>query len=189
VAAARRRERDGGVSAGEPEDDLLVIEYAAEPMRGDIFRKMGVHRIGDAYIPYVNLYERNWIVNDGEPLLLTHEDHLADQALLNDFPYLDMARRAFELCHIEYGRLDFGLVGGMPQVYEINFNPHLRRMISKKTDPDPVRRANMNWVDGEKIRALHALDGAGRGIAPTLNLPELLRFRLMPWRNYAPERY
>ncbi len=184
-----RAEIDRLVGEGEPEDDLLIIEYAAEPMRDDVFRKMGVYRIGDAYIPYVNLYQRNWIVDDGEPLLLTHEEHVADKALLANFPWLEMARRAYELCHIEYGRLDFGLVGGEPQVYEINFNPHLRRMITKKTDPNPVRRENMNTVDAMKIAALHAIDSHGRGSAPTLNLNELLRFRLMPWRNYAPERY
>ena len=89
------------VGLGEPEDDLLVIEYAAEPMRDDVFRKLGVYRIGDAYVPYVNLYQRNWVVDDGEALLLTHEEHLADQAMLADFPCMDVARRAFELCHIE----------------------------------------------------------------------------------------
>ncbi len=186
---ALRAEIDRLVGEGEPEDDLLIIEYATEPFRDDIFRKMGVYRIGDAYIPYVSLYQRNWIVDDGEARLLTHEEHEREREELHNYPYLDVARRAFELCHIDYGRLDFGLVGGVPQIFEINFNPHLQRMIGPETDPDLVRRENMNWVDGEKVRALHAIDGNGRGSARTLELPELVRFRMMPWRNYAPERY
>lgn len=177
------------VAEGEPEDDLLVIEYAAEPMRDDLFCKLGVYRFGDRYVPYANMYERTWIINTGEPHHLTREEHLADQRQLADYPYLEVARQAFELCHIEYGRLDFGLVGGRPQIYEINFNPHLKNIVNARTDPDPVRRANLDWVDAQKIKALHAIDGTGRGWARTLALPELRRFRLMPWRNYAPERY
>jgi hypothetical protein len=187
--AELRAEIDRQVAAGEPEDDLLVIEYAADPMRDDVYAKQGVYRFGHIYVPYATMYERNWLINKGEPGLLTQAEHERDRDMLANYPYFDLARRAFELCHIEYGRLDFGMVGGEPQIYEINFNPHLKNIVGTKTDPNPVRRENLNKVDAMKIAALHAIDSHGRGSAPTLNLNELLRFRLMPWRNYAPERY
>ena len=48
-------------------------------------------------------------------------------------------RPAFEIGGIEFGRADFGLVDGRPQVYEINTNPTIAT-IRKHPVPDPHRR-------------------------------------------------
>jgi hypothetical protein len=40
-------------------------------------------------------------------------------------PHAAWLRRVFEVARIEYGRVDYGVSGGVPQVWEINLTPTL----------------------------------------------------------------
>jgi len=42
---------------------------------------------------------------------------------MNEILFEPEVRRAFEMSNIEYGRVDYGIVDGKPQFYEINTNP------------------------------------------------------------------
>jgi len=44
---------------------------------------------------------------------------------LRENPHAEWARQVFEMAHIEYGRLDYGVRNGQPQAWEINFTPAL----------------------------------------------------------------
>ena len=41
-------------------------------------------------------------------------------------PFAEALRPVFEIAGVDYGRVDFGLVGGRPQIYEINTNPDIK---------------------------------------------------------------
>jgi hypothetical protein len=45
--------------------------------------------------------------------------------IVRDNPFGPALAPVFELAACEYGELNFGLVGGRPQTYEINLNPDL----------------------------------------------------------------
>ena len=53
------------------------------------------------------------------------------------------SRRVFDLAGIDYGRIDYGVAGGVPQVWEINLNATLGRAEgqSRHTKLDPALKA------------------------------------------------
>ena len=53
---------DTAVAAGTPRENLLVIEYAAEPVKPGVFRKLAAFRIGDAIIPHISVHDTVWLV-------------------------------------------------------------------------------------------------------------------------------
>lgn len=187
--AALDTELDRLITAGEPPEDLLIIEYCAEQWRPGLFRRLAMLRLDDRLVPRAVLVNDSWMVKRPNDIALSAEENAWDRAQILDNPYAETLRRAFDLAHIDYGRADFSLVDGQPQIYEINFNPDLRIRWDDETSPDPLREANFELSDRLGFEALNALDQQGKGSIPTLMTEELTAFRLRFWRNYAPQRY
>ena len=100
----------------------------------------------------------------------------------------EVARKAFEIANIEYGRADIGIVAGRPQIYEINFNPDVRSQQERPNDNPTLSRL---WDRSDSLfyAALGEADTAASGTRPSVSSAELTAFRLRFWRNYAPQRY
>jgi hypothetical protein len=116
---------ESAVAAGAPVSSLLLIEYAAEPVRPGLFRKLSVFRIGDAYFGATCVHDDKWLVKYGTVGIAPAELYEDELRIVRDNPFGAALKPAFELAAIEYGRADFGLVGGKVQIYEINSNPHI----------------------------------------------------------------
>jgi hypothetical protein len=61
----------------------------------------------------------------------------------------------FDLAGIEFGRADFGLVGGQVQLYEINTNPTIA---SVAEHPSADRVESLHQVRRNLFAALQAID-------------------------------
>lgn len=144
------------VDEGYPLATLLVVEYAAEPVRPGLFRKFSVFRIGDRLIGYTCVHDDQWVVKQGKPGIAPPELYDEEYECVRDNPYADAVRPAFELAGIEYGRMDFGIVEGRPQIYEINTNPELKL----RPSPSPVPRRNESYdlFRRNYLEALKAID-------------------------------
>jgi hypothetical protein len=114
------------VAAGAPVTGLLLVEYAAEPVRPGLFRKLSVFRIGDACFGANCVHEDTWLVKHGTVGIAPPELYEDELRIVRDNPFEAVLKPVFELATIEYGRADFGIVGGKPQIYEINSNPHIQ---------------------------------------------------------------
>jgi hypothetical protein len=121
-----RRGITTAISVGIPITSLLLVEYAAEPVSPGLFRKLSIFRIGDAYVSTTCVHEDNWIAKNGTVGIATPELYKDELRIVRENPFERPLRPVFELANIEYGRVDFGLVGGKPQIYEINSNPHVK---------------------------------------------------------------
>jgi hypothetical protein len=75
--------------------------------------------------------------------------------IVQDNPYGSAVTKAFEIAGIEYGRVDFGIVGGEPQIYEINTNPH-HKLGSEH--PSPVRVESSRLFARNFLGALKGID-------------------------------
>ena len=179
------------IAEGEPPEDLLITEMRPEMLHGNIYVHRQVHRIAETYFISYLTYDTHWLNQAGKPNLpgIGLAEHQAEHEFMRSTEYLPTIRKAFELAHIEYGRADFAIVDGRPQFYEINFNPWMGLSDDKRADDHPLRLENRHYSDKQRIAALHAIDSNAKGSAPTIEDKDLVRFRLMPWRNYAPERY
>ncbi|RYE08352.1 MAG: hypothetical protein EOP22_13770 [Hyphomicrobiales bacterium] len=176
------------IAAGEAAEDLIIIEYCAEEAAPGIFIKQSEYRVGDRYVPNGSQFSAGWYVKRSTHIEVPESYHHADTALIAANPYADVAARAFAIAGIEYGRADIGMVGGRPQIYEINFNPELTTQ-RERPRPHPMHSANWDRSDDLLFEAMHAIDTKGKGSVGTIGNAELLQFRLRFWRNYAPQRY
>ncbi len=126
------------VKEGWPVSNLLTVEYCAEPVRPGLFRKLSAFRIGDRLLGYTCVHDDQWLVKYGKPGIAPPELYDEEYDLVANTPYSETLLRVFEIAGIEYGRVDFGLVDGRPQIYEINTNPDLKL----RPEPGPVARRN-----------------------------------------------
>ena len=57
---------DGLVTQGYPLADLMVVEFRAEPIHGDTYRKLNVYRVGEQLVTAPSVHERSWTAKYGE---------------------------------------------------------------------------------------------------------------------------
>ena len=148
---------------GRPLRGLLVVEYAAEPGPGGVWRKTGTYRIGGHYSLNSHLLSDNWVIKQYVPSIATDALQREEQAavIANDVP--EAVRRAFDIAGIEWGRADHATYRGRDVIYEINTNPSA---LTAERHGFPIRAESkriafartwgylreMDWGDGTVIR-------------------------------------
>lgn len=114
---------------GIPLAGKLVIEYAGQEVSPGVWQRFATYRVGDRLIAHHNVVDFRWAAKDvqdkqrllAHPMLATFVEN--ERRFVVGNLYEDALRRAFELAGIDYGRADFSLVDGHPQIFEINTNP------------------------------------------------------------------
>jgi len=149
---------DMAVAGGTPAENLLVVEFAAEPVRPGVYRKLSAYRIGPAIVPHVCVHDTSWLVKYGKLGVAGEELYREELAFLQTNPFADHLRMAFDLADIEYGRADFGFYRGRIQVYEINTNPALEPPLPH---PSAVRVESVRLAWEKFLQALRAIDSPG----------------------------
>lgn len=107
-------------------DELLVIEFSDTGDAHGVFRKYSAYRVGDRVMPRCLECSREWMVK-WEYRILDDERSREESCYLETNPHEAWIRDVFESAHIEYGRIDYGVLDGTPQVWEINTNPTIGR--------------------------------------------------------------
>ncbi len=142
-------------AAGHALGRLVVIEYCAEPVAPGLFRRYGAYRIGNRiHLDHV-VTEDNWNVKWGRQGLVGEETYREDDKAVRDNMLAETLGTTFDIAGIAYGRADFGLVGGRPQIYEINTNPTVGRLADH---PSPTRMATMRFAHERFAEYLRAID-------------------------------
>lgn len=106
--------------------DLIVAGYCDTSDSSGIFRLYCASIVGDEIIPQVIVHNRNWITK-WEGRLVDEEKAREQLNYVESNPHAAWLKETFQLAGINYGRIDYGLVNGMPQVWEINTNPTIVR--------------------------------------------------------------
>ena len=140
---------------GYPASDLMVVEYCAQPSDSGIFRKLAAYRVGDRIVPTLAAHERHWVSKYGTEGIAGQALYDEEYRIMQENPYEDVLMQAFELGNIEYGRVDFGLVDGRVEVYEINTNP---TVLFPDEHPFPVRLQSGDLSKKLYRQALAAID-------------------------------
>jgi hypothetical protein len=102
---------------------LLVVEHCDTRDNDGIYRKYGVMKIGDELIPRHIYFSRNWMQKKSD--IVTEVEIAEERAFIEDFPHREELAKIYQLAGIEYGRIDYGILNGRLQVWEINTNPNL----------------------------------------------------------------
>lgn len=118
-------------AAGKLDDDLMIVEYCNEPDSRGLYRYYGAYCIDGVVIPQFLMFSKLWMVK--RTTVELDDDLLAQEhAFVRDNPYAKKIRRVFRLANIDYGRIDYNIVDGRFQVYEINTNPNLYSLADER---------------------------------------------------------
>ena len=120
-AAALEPAVSGAIAAGAPAEDLLAVEYLDVVDAAGVYRKYSCFRVGDRVLPRHLFADRKWMIKHfgvaEEPFI---EEELA---FLKNDPHAEQIRAVFDLAHVDYGRIDYSVIDGRVQTWEINSNP------------------------------------------------------------------
>ncbi|WP_460275514.1 hypothetical protein [Celeribacter sp. ULVN23_4] len=117
--------------------DLVFVEFCAEPVpESGAYRKHACQGIAGRMIRALTVSDSEWVAKHGQIGAASEKDYLADLEEHRVYPYEKIMRKVFDLAGLEFGRIDFSMVGGRPQIYEVNSNPTISWA---KEHPSPLR--------------------------------------------------
>ena len=159
-------ELDRAIAEAPIQDDdrrhLLVVEFCDTADQNGVYRKYGAFLIGDRVIPRGLMFDRHWVVKE---FALIDDDKLREQdEYMNTNPHEEWIREVFRVARIDYGRLDYALLDGRPQAWEINTNPNIMRAVSRY----PGRHQMAPTLSAPRIAAAFASIDPGDGIGPSV---------------------
>jgi hypothetical protein len=120
---------------GHPLADFIVVEYCDTADAAGLYRKYGAFVVGDRIIPRHLYFSRDWHIRWEDVIdQATIEEELA---FVHTNPHAETMLECAKLAGIGYGRFDYGLLDGRPQVWECNTNAGV--IFPRSYDDDPER--------------------------------------------------
>ncbi len=163
----------GAVVRGHQLGHLLVVEYCDTANGGGVYRKYAAFNIGGRIVPGHVDCSKQWVVKDTD--LVDPETLSLEREYLESNPHRDWVEEMFALAHVDYGRIDYSLLGDVPQVWEINTNPILILEPSRYTESHMPTK---HFLAGTLTPALEALDTVEGSATVKIDVPIPLFTRL-----------
>ena len=160
---------ESAVASGIPRSEILIVEYRAQEICPGVYRKSSVYKIGDNFIRDIWWYGRFWDIKGDADNLIGAEFYETELAELRDNRFSDKVKEAFRIAEIDFGRLDFGVVGDDLCIYEINTYPTFFGP-RKHAVPARVESIQLRW--SRLLDAFHAIDAKGDGAGHGAGLVE-----------------
>ena len=123
--AQLRRELEQLEQRSQPLQGWIATEFCDSVDAQGLRHKYGAFIIAGRIVPRHLFFSREWVIKEaGElaPELLERE-----RRYLDENPHRTQLLRIFELAGVDYGRIDYSVVDGKIQVWEINTNPMIFR--------------------------------------------------------------
>lgn len=136
-------------SNGWSRENKIITEFCDTSDAKGIFRKYSSFIVGNRVIPRHVFFSRNWV--------LKHSDLVDEEMLQEEWQYLKnnphelQLREIFQLARINYGRIDYSLMNGEIQVWEINTNPMPLRPVHKNCDE--LKRTPLNDHFSQQLKS------------------------------------
>jgi hypothetical protein len=164
--------------------DLLVVEYC------DTAEPNGRYRRYSAFVVSGRVIARELMVGD-EWMLKSHGNAPTESEIRDELEYVrgnthaDEIEPIFSLAGIDYGRIDYALLDGRIETWEINTNPTIRR--GRQADPIPIPPEINKLRDPMRAHFTSALEAALRSVDTRLPpRPLAVRFSTECLRNATP---
>jgi hypothetical protein len=142
-------------------DSPIIVEYCDTADNAGIFRKYSAFRVGSRILPRHLFVSDQWVVKHWN--LLDASLLAEEMRYLTTNPHEQKLREIFTLARIDYGRVDYSLLDGKIQVWEINTNPFIAGIGvpgPRPRDAVHVRFATMLQAAWEELTASPSLKQA-----------------------------
>jgi hypothetical protein len=145
-------------AAGKPLKRRIAVGFCAERDRDGYYRKYGAFNLGGRIVPQHILRSADWNVKRSG---LASDAAFAAEELdyVRSNPHAEALLERFRVAGIDFGRIDYGLVGGEVQTYEINTNPTFPAFRVRGDD----RSGRRELVRAQLLEALRAIDAPATG--------------------------
>jgi hypothetical protein len=101
--------------------ERMAIEFCDTADGSELYRKYGAFVIGGEVVPRHVFFSRRWFIKSAD---LTAPELVREElAYLEQNPHAEALRLACRMAQIGYGRVDYALLDGRPQIWEINQTP------------------------------------------------------------------
>jgi hypothetical protein len=129
--------------------NLLVVEFCATADTSGVVRKYAAFCVAGKVLPRHVLFSRSWNVKTTDledPSFETERNEY-----LETNPHASRIARIFDLAGMDFGRIDYSVLDGRLQVWEINTNPTVRALTPRLTAcfeelDDVVTSPGDQWV-------------------------------------------
>ena len=148
---------------GQPTEDLLIVEYLDTSV-GGAFRKYAAFGVGDRVIARSLSFGRHWMrKHAGSDFTAAMVQEELDY--VRDNPHEAALREIFRIANVDYGRIDYSMLDGVVQTWEINLNPTIGRGLRPSSGRvpsalEPIRSESKRCFYERFAAALIALDDA-----------------------------
>jgi hypothetical protein len=134
---------------------IIVTEFTDVSDEEGIFRKYAAFKVGERIIPRHMFAGRDWVQKEPKNALLDKRFVEEEASYVRENRHEHFLKEIFDSAAIAYGRIDYGMLNGRPQIWEINTNPMIltRRYLEVKE-----RSATQQFFLERMCRALQALD-------------------------------
>lgn len=161
------------ILAGARRETLLTTEFCDTIQRDGVYAMYTAFRIGERIVPRHVYFGSDWLVKGADVSPRWRMEENWDYLRRN--PHGDDLMEIFRIANVEYGRVDYGLLDGAVQVWEININPGYSA--GPASDYPPSRREMHQHVADDLTRAFEAVDtdSVGTRVPITLRLDSALQ--------------
>ena len=175
---------------GWPPGDLLAIEFCETSDANGVFRKYAAFAVGNRIVPSHVMASHQWAVKSNSS---ERDESLIREnlAYIDANPHEHWLREIFAIAGAGYGRIDYAMRNGAPQVWEINLTPTISMPANYKRKHLPPALEALKEQEREAFHsrlrdAFLALDGNGTGPPVELEFSPELAARLS--RDAAKQR-
>jgi hypothetical protein len=151
-------------------EDKIIVEYCDTIDENGLYRKYAAFCIGDQIVPVHIYFSKNWMTKSC--YCLDEELSAEELQYVQMNPHEDQLRRIFLLAGIQYGRIDYSLLNGKLQTWEINTNPHVIYRVADSSLRFAAFKHSSTQVNAALLEINSSLD-------PHLRIPNPVRKRII----------
>ncbi len=142
----------------------LIVEFCDTKDDDGLYDKYSAFMIGERIIPRSLGSTRHWVAHAANSVR-TPRLRERERLYLETNPHEHELREIFRLARIEYGKIDYGVLGDRLQVWEINTNPNLlprsdNKILSSEDPADAERKAMLHRLHEPFAAAYAEIDMA-----------------------------
>ena len=167
------------LASGKGATGRLAVQYVRATGPDGLHRKYGAFCLRGLIVPQHLMISDSWVVKRAMTDAATDLSE-EEEAYVTSNPHADQVREIFRLAEIDFGRVDYGLIDGRMEVFEINTNPNFPRARITQ-DRKMIRRRIV--IEGV-VAGFAAMDAAPHAhglVRFRTPKPKLHRVRNRPW--------
>lgn len=115
---------------GKSPGSRIITEFCAEKDEFGLYRTYSAYNIGGVIMPRHLLFNEHWVAKRFTVINPTTIEK--SRIYMRENPHAGQLINIFTAANIDYGRMDYSLVDGKIQTYEINTNPVIANTITER---------------------------------------------------------